>query len=630
MSLSKQLLLFITAIFLVIFTISFLVSLGNIKSYLEGEAEIHVQDTATSLGLSLSPYMMDENDPILRTMMNSIFDTGYYKEMRLVNVDGDDLITLSNPVKLEGVPQWLVNSFPMETATAVSEISSGWNITGTLYLTGNPGYGYLKLYEQMIQTFISAVFVLILAVLLLLFVLRFTLKPLKEIEQQANEISAGNFTLIEKMPVTSDVKTVAMAMNSMSSKIGLIVKNLNSRLEQLSDGVKRDGLTRLYNQETFENDFKQTLLNGEVGYVLYIKFDDLQFLSKEKGNDEVDNLLVEFANVLNHFNGTTAYRIYGAEFVLMCMRFDQQQVTDLAKTLAAVLTGLGQNLSMPDLAHLGAVKFDRSSEFDRLSPAMLEAYEQAKQIGSNAFYIKQDCMGSLSPQQWKSIILNTISNDKAEVAFTNPAYHFSEKEQEKVMEEAFSIVTDDDQNILPVGTFVSMAQEFDLSEEMDRYLVDKVLKRMDEEQYKTPMTINLSIGSVSSLTFYSWLLARVDQSKTNSNLLVFAVSAYAANKHLTVFENFCRFVKSINANVMLKRYDADIISVDRLKRLQVDYIRLSRNMTTGISHDLIKPDFLVFINELTQILDIKIITEQVDDDDDFEIIKNASIYGIGR
>jgi len=630
MSLSKQLLIFITAIFLVIFTISFLVSLGNIKSYLEGEAEIHVQDTATSLGLSLSPYMMDEHDPILRTMMNSIFDTGYYKEMRLVNVDGEDLITLSNPVKLDGVPQWLVTGFPMETATAVSEISSGWNITGTLYLTANPGYGYLKLYEQMKQTFVYAVFVLIIAVMALLFVLRFTLRPLKEIEQQANEISAGHFTLIEKMPVTSDVKTVATAMNSMSSKIGLVVKNLNSRLEQLSDGVKRDGLTGLYNQETFENDFKQSLLNGEVGYVLYIKFDDLQTLSKEKGNEEVDKLLVEFANILNHFTGTTAYRIYGAEFVLMCMRLDEQQVTDLAKTLAAALTGLGQNMLMPDLAHIGAVKFDRSSEFKRLSPAMLEAYEQAKQIGSNAFYIKQDSMGSLLPQQWKSIILNTISEDKAEVAFTNPAYHFTANDQKKVMEEAFSIIKDDQQNTLPVGTFVSMAQEFDLSEEMDRYLVDKVLKRMDEEQYKTPMTINLSIGSVSSPTFYSWLLARVDQSKTNSNLLVFAVSAYAADKHLHVFESFCRFVKSINANVMLKRYDSDIITVDTLKRLQVDYIRLSRNMTAGISHDLIKPDFLVFMNELTQILDIKIITEQVDDDDDFEIVKNASIYGIGR
>jgi len=68
--------------------------MNNIKSYLEIESEIHVQNTATSLGLSLSPHMADDKDPILRTMMNAIFDGGYYKEMRLVDVDGNDLVVL--------------------------------------------------------------------------------------------------------------------------------------------------------------------------------------------------------------------------------------------------------------------------------------------------------------------------------------------------------------------------------------------------------------------------------------------------------------------------------------------------------------------------------------------------------
>jgi hypothetical protein len=91
MSLSKQLLILLTLLFFIIFSASFILSVGNIKNYLEVESEFHVQDTATSLGLSLSPHMVDERDPIIQTMMNAIFDRGYYKEMRLVNVDGEDL-----------------------------------------------------------------------------------------------------------------------------------------------------------------------------------------------------------------------------------------------------------------------------------------------------------------------------------------------------------------------------------------------------------------------------------------------------------------------------------------------------------------------------------------------------------
>jgi EAL domain-containing protein (putative c-di-GMP-specific phosphodiesterase class I) len=175
-----------------------------------------------------------------------------------------------------------------------------------------------------------------------------------------------------------------------------------------------------------------------------------------------------------------------------------------------------------------------------------------------------------------------------------------------------------------------MAQEFDLVEEMDKYIVNKVLDLMVANKYSNPVTINLSMSSVSSPAFSSWLMTKLEETKIDRNLLVFAVTAYAAAKQINVFEGFCAFVKSINAKVMLKRYSSDIIAVDALKPLQVDYIRLTRNITTDISNNQNKPDFLEFINELTQLLEIKVITETVDDEKDFEIVRDASIYGIGR
>ena len=77
MSLSKQLLLLLSLIFFIIFSASLILSINNIKGYLEVESQFHVKDTATSLGLSLSPHMNNEKDPIFETMMTAIFDTGY-------------------------------------------------------------------------------------------------------------------------------------------------------------------------------------------------------------------------------------------------------------------------------------------------------------------------------------------------------------------------------------------------------------------------------------------------------------------------------------------------------------------------------------------------------------------------
>lgn len=632
MSLSKQLLILITFIFFIIFSVNFVLSIENIKSYLEVESEVHVQDTATSLGLSLSPHMVDEQDPIIRTMMNAIFDMGYYKEMRLVDVDGKDLVKLINTEKMDGVPNWLISMMPMEPATAVSEISSGWNISGTLYVTTNPGYGYLKLYEQAKTTLKFSLIIFFGALALLIIALRFTLQPLKDIEKQANEISSGNFTIIKKLPWTLEVRNVAQSMNSMSDKIGNMIARLNSKLETLSESLKRDTLTKLLNQTTFNTNLKQALAAGQSGYTAFIKFDDLSLIAKDKGNKVVNKLLIDFAALLQRTeqSGTISYRLYGSEFALLCASFDKSSIISLADSLQKDITTLGKQLGFEDLVHIGIVRFERSSDFDKLSPGMLEAYEQAKSIGNNAYFIKEDTVGSMSELDWKSAINSAIDNNMPEITLTSEAYNYAADKPVKVMEEAFTVVKDGVGNTLSIGTFFSMAQEFGLEEELDKCIINKIITLMEESKQAVPVTINLSMTAVSSSSFETWLQERVAQTPLKTELLAFSVTAYSAAKDLTSFTSFSAFVKSLGARTLLKRYSSDIIAIDLLKELNIDYIRLARDLTTDIQSNSNKSNLLDIMQEVSNLLDIKVIAEGVSDDGDFELVKKSGIYGIGR
>lgn len=631
MSLSKQLLILISVIFLIVFSVSFVLSIGNIRNYLEVESEIHVQDTATSLGLSLSPHMADEHDPILLTMMNAIFDMGYYKEMRLVNVDGEELIKLTNPVQMEGVPAWLIKLLPMKTATAVSEISSGWNISGTLYVSSNPAYGYMKLYQQAKETLLYSLLSFAGAFALLMLVLRFTLQPLKNIQKQANEISSGDFTTIDKLPWTLEVRNVAQSMNSMSKKIGDTIARLNNRLDALSDSIKRDMLTQLFNQATFNTDTKSVLATGEKGYAVYIKFDDLAAITKDLGNQTVDNLLRDFASLLKtSADDVTAYRLYGSEFALLTQHSNVKSVSEFANQLQQAISTLAQRYSVDDMVHGGIVGLDRSTDHKRLMPAMVEAYEQARLIGQNAFFVKQDSLSSMSDQEWKAIILNSIENNTPEITFTAEAFNYQSEPPVKVMEEAFTVINDKAGNPLPIGTFFSMAQEFNLAEALDRCIVNKVIHLMEETSHTTPVTINLSMVSVASLEFQSWLKARLEQSQLATELLTFSVTAYSAAKDLASFASFSSFVRNLGATTLLKRYSSDIIDVDMLKDLHIDYVRLARDLTSGIRSNASKPDFLEIIQEVTSLLEIKVLAESVSDKDDFEFVQKLGLYGISR
>lgn len=634
MSLSKQLLILISLIFFIIFSTNFVLSMSNIKSYLEVESEIHVQDTATSLGLSLSPYMTNDKDPIIRTMMNAIFDMGYYKEMNLVDVEGNVLVALTASDKIEGVPSWLVSVVPMKVSRAVSEISSGWNISGTLSVTTNPGYGYLKLYEQGKETLQYSLIIFLIAIGFLIITLRFTLRPLRAIQKQANDISAGNFTVIADLPWTLEVKNVAQSMNSMSLKIGAIIARLNSKLASLSENLKRDPLTKLLNQATFNVNLKEILSMRQSGYAALIKFDDLASISKSHGNDAVNQLLINFAKLLNNLQQSeprsSVYRLYGSEFALLCPTLDKGEMMKLAESLKLVIADLGQQYNIDDLVHMGIIRFERSSDFNKLSPAMIEAYEQARKIGHNAYFIQEDSISSMSELDWKSTINSVIDNNMPEIMLTSDAYNYDGDTPVKVMEEAFTLVKDSVGNALSIGTFFSMAQEFDLEEKLDRCIVNKIITLLEETQQSVPVTVNLSMTSVSSTSFGAWLKSRIEHSLISPKILVFSVTAYSAVKDITAFANFSVFIKSLGASTILKRYSSDIIAIDLLKELHIDYIRLARDLTRDIGSNSNKSDLLDIMHEVSNLLDIKVITEDVTNDEDFEYVKKSGIYGIGR
>ncbi|MDH5592354.1 MAG: EAL domain-containing protein, partial [Gammaproteobacteria bacterium] len=440
------------------------------------------------------------------------------------------------------------------------------------------------------------------------------------------------FTIIQNLPWTLEVKSVAQAMNSMSHKIGNMIARLNNKLESLSENLKRDSLTNLLNQATFNVNLKLALSSGQYGYAIFIKFDDLALITKQLGNEAVNSLLKDFATILlaSEKAGTSSYRLYGSEFALLCPAYDDVAINELAEQLKQQITELGQQNNIDDLVHMGIIRFARSSDFEKLLPAMREAYEQSRNIGSNAYFIKEDSVSSMSELDWKAAINSAIENNMPEITFTSEAYNYSDDTAVKVMEEAFTIVKDSVGNTLSIGTFFSMAQEFGLEEELDKCIVNKILLLMEEIQQSVPVTINLSMTSVASSTFSAWLQARLEHSIVRPELLAFSVTAYSAAKDLTAFANFSIFVKSLGAKTLLKRYSSDIIAIDMLKELHIDYIRLARDLTSDIGSNSNKLDLLEIMHEVSHLLDVRVIAEDVADDDDFELVKNAGIYGIGR
>lgn len=636
MSLSKQLLILISALFLIIFSVNFALSVNNIRDYLEGEAKIHAQDTATSLGLSLSSYLVDETDPMIETTMKAIFDMGYYQEIKLVNVEDKPLVTLSHKLNIDGVPKWFIKMLPMETVRVESEISSGWSISGVLSVTLNPGYAYSKLYEQAKHGFYYSLIIFSLSVGFLLFVLRVTLSPLKKIDQMALTIASGKFEVIEQLPWTTEVKNVTLSMNMMSSKIEAIINGLNTKLNTIGKKLQQDDLTGLSKKSSFETEMNKLFESQKEvnAFIFMIKIDGLSSLVKELGHNMIDQFIKDFADVLTTIANQcsdeeiSAYRFFGSEFCLLVNDRDEKAIESIAQSLSLGFSEVGQKYKKIDIAHIGVAAFNPLGDTEELLLAANEAYEQAQLIGANSYYIRQTEDQAKDIAEWKTLIFNSIDRHEYDVSFIGQSYHM--ESQLLFMEDAFTSAFDSEGNPIAIGTFISIAEKFAKIIELDKAVIEEVIAHIHTKPIRHAVAISLSTRTIKNGDFRTWLVELLENNKGIAPQLVFSISSYAINKEITVFKEFIDFLHSLDTKVMIKRFDVQSMSLDVVKHLHPDFVRLTRDLGENISQDESKYAFVETMQGVGKLLDIKILAENVHNHQDFQSIKQIGLIASSR
>lgn len=302
------------------------------------------------------------------------------------------LISESRNIKFDFVPQWFISMIPINLDEKSSEISDGWNKSAVIYVSANPGEAYAKLYEQAKNSIIYAFIAFIISMIFLLIFVKFLLKPLKKIEALAKDIAQAKFGVIEPLPWTVEIKNVSIAMNDMSRKIEAMINKLTNNLHNLSKKLSEDELTGLSLKNSLETDIKQMFIKKEKGYIFRIKIDNLAKFAKTHTNEEIDSYLKSFATILKNLGSDNslnlnAYRIYGSEFALLVKNCDEDCAREICARLKLAFETLAENLNLKEIAHTGATPFNELCTVDEILQAANEAYEKAKLIGPNEYFI---------------------------------------------------------------------------------------------------------------------------------------------------------------------------------------------------------------------------------------------------
>lgn len=582
MSLFKQLTIML-GVFLIF--LLFMVMALNFRSsteFVQNQLYNDAKNTAHHLGLTLSKTADLQDLITIETMVSAIYDSGYYERISLKDMDGKDIINKFDKVTLAGVPEWFLKVITIQTASAKSEIMSGWSRVGTLEVVSHTGNAYRQLYTifvGLIKTFLIIAFA---ATIILYIVLKLSLKSLIEIKNQALAIMNNEFIIGSKTPFTTEFRSVAGAMNSMIVKVKDIFERENEAVRKNHELLYVDAESRLYNRKYLSNALA-LYLEGEskdsIGSFLLLNVKGIEALKKEMGYEGYLNFLKLITkNLLEKFlvnEEDLVIRLSKEEFFIVAPRITMSDLKNSAKEVLSELSkhikSINVNKKYKAECAIGSYTHEDSVK-SILSKADL-ILTSANFYDGIAMENQSSSSLVLGREEWRKLLLESMENEKIVLA-SQKIVQFGKNGKKSIAKEIFIRLIYPETKVQNAGVFIPMAISLGLADEIDYYTIEKTLKYAQKEGYKTPYALNICVDFIKKEGSLTWLDKLLKEHKKAK--LFFEITNSTTINCVDELMKFKDLIKQYNHSFGLDQFTLPHSGAGYLQKLLPDYIKANR------------------------------------------------------
>ena len=340
MSLQRRLMLAISLLLIGLLVANMFVTVYNARQNIYQQLEVHAQDTATSLGFNISQAALlkdassEQDVAKIRLMVDVIFDRGYYRRIVYRNLEGEDVVRKEAPLNLKGVPLWFTGwvSIPEPRGSAV--VSSGWFQLGEVVVVSHPGFAYGDIWRTFKKQLGLFLFSIALCYGLLSVSLKFILRPLRQLEDQAEAVYRREFIQFP-LPNIPELKRVAVAMNRMSAKVKSMFSHqieLNDRLHQRLCTDEVTGLANRYDFDERLESYMKSERTNNMGMLMLMQVGDLLAINlnegRAQGNASLRPIPTYLKKILPEFPTARGSSKIGAVCVLVFPRVLEEKISN--------------------------------------------------------------------------------------------------------------------------------------------------------------------------------------------------------------------------------------------------------------------------------------------------------------
>lgn len=632
MSLYKQLLIGICLFTVILLCGNYIITLESSREQYSNQLTSHAQDAATALGVALTGHVKDT--AMTELMVDSIFDSGYFYRIRLVDVKtGKTLLEREGKPQNASVPNWFIGLVKLRPGLGDAIIMDGWIQSARVEVVSHPMFALARLWDSMIASFLLLGLCSLLCILGAMVMLHRSLKPLNHIVEQAMSICRREFRQVPDMPQTPELRRVVEASNMMVTQLKTLFHEQAQRTEDLREAAYRDTLTELNNRRAFDIKLQDLLSDEErtSGQLILLRVKDLTALNQRIGEEKTDELLQAIASILRdleqqflHSEGFLA-RIRGGDFALLSGGILPPELTDaLVERLKALSESTG-NAAAP-LAHFTQVVFHTGEApqavLEQADRALAAARTDMRYFTSLATSAdEQD-----DSQRWFTLLENTLSAENF-ILFAQPVVECGNTQQ-VLHRKILARIKAENEEIIPAGGFMPWVYRFSLQQRMDVVMLKQTLREM--VNITQPLALSISGASVANDENLDALLLLLKNAPAQAQRLTLELDEQELPEAERV-NQLVNKLKTVGCRLAIQHFGGRFNLVGNLPQWGLAWIKIDGGYIHHIDSEEDKKLFIEAMYWATRQINLPLIAERVETSSELAILNKIGLYGaMGR
>ncbi|MFV0573935.1 MAG: EAL domain-containing protein [Vibrio sp.] len=629
MTLYQKFLLWLSATLFVLMASLFVLQFNNTHDHLAEQQEIALTNTISAINIAVTPYMQNKDFVGVESVINASFDSGFYGNITLKMNDGSKTLHREDFDAKSNAPEWFTKIAPFKELSEERVLMDGWLQVATLTVTSSNETIYNQLWELTLKLLSAFAINFIIAAITLSLVLRVMLKPLKNIQQRANEISQNQFGDPIPDVNTRELSDVVQAMNFMSKHIEEYYHQSVKELQRLRLRAYQDPVSKLSNRDFFISQLEPWLDMSEGDHcgVLLIRVDTIDLAYQNKQFEFADKLVKTIADEMAALvdGKNTIARFNKAEFILLVPHCRYDYLERISQTALDLIQALPTPDGVQNSAAIGMLvineKTDTTTVFTKLDNALTQARQQS---GAKKYMIDDN---SLSPEftkgkmEWQNLVEQAIETDCVKLKFQAAV----NKERQKIQYEAFAYI-EMEGTVYPANLFITAIENEPIATLFDTHVLTLIANYLEQNQLSCPIAINITHYSVQDPLFTSFLEDRLPTNPQFRDKVLFELPEIGFVKNGKDFHDFTNLLAKNGFKFGIDNFGHNFGTVDYLTQTRPHYVKLDYAYTTQVD-DPAKFDVLASIARIANNLGVETIATRVETLEQAKQLSALKVYG---